>query len=267
MTDIYSLKQPLSSGTETLLERIAQSCTEPRIEFFVAGATAREVILTHLHGRRSGRHTRDIDIAIFIKDWQQFSALKQVILAQGAEEIKGNAHRLVWEGNELDIIPFGEIAEENAIAWPPDRDFVMSVDGFQEAFKSAISIQLSSGTVIRFCSLPGLLLLKLFAWRDRGAEVSRDAVDIFNILKEYSAVEEDRLYDNDKWGEQVDWNPDRLGARLAGSDTALISSPELRQAVLALDKERLKDTITRHTSGSTSEDIDMMIDDFWAAFS
>lgn len=263
MTNIYSLKQPLSSETEVLLGRIARTCAEPKIDFFVAGATAREVILTHLHGRKSGRHTRDIDIAIFIKDWQQFSALKQSILDQGAEEVRGNAHRLIWENNELDIIPFGEIAEGNAIAWPPDRDFVMSVEGFQDAFEHAISIALSTGEIIRFCSLPGLLLLKLFAWRDRGAEFSKDAIDIFNILKEYSVIEEERLYDNSEWGEDVDWNPDRLGARLAGGDTALISSPETRQALLVLDKERLKDAITRHTIGSSAEDIEMMIDDFW----
>ncbi len=143
----------------------------------------------------------------------------------------------------------------------------MSVDGFQEAFEHAISIQLSGGEIIRFCSLPGLLLLKLFAWRDRGDAVSRDAVDIFNILKEYSVIEEARLYDNMPWGEEVDWNPDRLGARLAGNDTALISSPEIRQALSALDKERLKDAIIRHTSGSIAEDIDIMIDDFWDALS
>ncbi len=67
MTDIYSLKQPLFSETEALLKRIAQTCAEPKIDFFVAGATTREVILTHQHGRKSGRHTRDIDIAIFIR--------------------------------------------------------------------------------------------------------------------------------------------------------------------------------------------------------
>ncbi|WP_395489857.1 hypothetical protein ACG1VR_23090 [Cedecea davisae] len=263
MTDIYSLKQPLSSETESLLVRIANTCAEAEIDFFVAGATAREVVLTHLYERKRGRHTRDIDIAIFIKDWHPFSALKQAILNQGAEEVAGNAHRLIWEKTELDIIPFGGVAEGNAIAWPPDRHFIMSVDGFLEAFNHSISIRLSTGEVIRFCSLPGLLLLKLFAWRDRGGEVSKDAIDIFNILKEYAVIEEARLYDNAEWGELVGWNPDRLGARLAGSDTAQISSPEIQQALLSMDRERLKDAITRHTTGSNTEDIETMIDDFW----
>ncbi|NNC27578.1 hypothetical protein HKX42_11910, partial [Salinisphaera sp. USBA-960] len=122
----------------------------------------------HVHGRRIGRKTRDIDIAIFVDDWQQFDALKKELVTQGAKAITGNAHRLLWQDNELDIIPFGNIAVENTIAWPPDRAIVMAVDGFQEAFQQAVAVRLSNGCELLFCSLPGLALLKLFAWRDRG---------------------------------------------------------------------------------------------------
>lgn len=135
MTTTYTLKHQLSSETETLLLAINTVCTELHIEFFVAGATAREVMLTHVHGRRSGRQTRDIDIAVFINHWQQFDLLKNAMIERGAKPLKRNQHRLIWDGMKLDIIPFGPIADENKIAWPPDREITLHVDGFQEAWE------------------------------------------------------------------------------------------------------------------------------------
>lgn len=176
MTNILDLQIALSSETERLLAKINDICAKQSIAFFVAGATAREVLLHHVHGRPTGRKTRDIDIAIFVDDWQQFDALKKALIEQGAQAVTGNAHRLLWQDNELDIIPFGKIAVGNTVAWPPDRAIIMAVDGFQEAFQQAVAVRLTHGCVLLFCSLPGLALLKLFAWRDRGNQNGKDAV-------------------------------------------------------------------------------------------
>lgn len=263
MNDTFILKQPLSSDTESLLLKISHTCTESGIAFFIAGATAREVMLTHVHGRKSGRQTRDIDIAVFIDNWDQFSRIKQTMVAQGARALTNNAHRLIWDDMELDIIPFGDIAEKNQIAWPPDREFIMNVDGFPEAFEHANQVQIIPDNAIRFCSIPGLLLLKLLAWRDRGNRGTKDAVDIFNILTEYHRIEEERIYDNDEWGEHLDWNVERLGPLLAGSDTAAIASAETRQELLALDKLRLTDAIVGQNPTIDARNIEDIIDDFW----
>jgi predicted nucleotidyltransferase len=37
-------------------------------DYFVAGATARDLILVHVHGLRPGRATRDIDFGIAVRD-------------------------------------------------------------------------------------------------------------------------------------------------------------------------------------------------------
>lgn len=137
------------------------------IPFFIAGATAREILLHHIHSRSIGRRTRDIDIAVFVDSWPRFDALKNAFLAEGAEVVQGNAHRMVVKGIELDIIPFGGVAEGNQIAWPPEREIIMAVDGFAEVFSHTVVVRLDNSENIPFCSLPGLALLKLFAWRDR----------------------------------------------------------------------------------------------------
>lgn len=263
MSDIYTLSQPLSADIQTTLEKVNRICTVAGCEFFIAGATAREVLLTHVHGRKTGRHTRDIDIAVFIDTWEQFTALKASMLAGGAAEVKGNAHRLLWDDIELDIIPFGGIADGNEVAWPPDRDIIMSVDGFTEAWTHAVSVDIPQCGVVRFCSLPGLLLLKLFAWRDRGDRSNKDAVDIYKILCEYAVIEDARLYDNAEWGDRVDWEPERLGALLAGHDVVAMAMPESRESLQKLDPDALVDAIVRQPGAGHADDIENRINDFW----
>ncbi|MBS6209354.1 MAG: nucleotidyl transferase AbiEii/AbiGii toxin family protein [Proteus hauseri] len=201
MNSICTLRTPLAEEINQILIKITNICSVLRLPFFIAGATSREVLLTHVYGRRAGRYTRDIDIAIFLQNWDQFNLLKEELTKQGALEVHNNIHRFIFNGIELDIIPFGDIASENQIAWPPDREIIMSVDGFNEAFHCSTVVQISTDINIRFCSLSGLLLLKLFAWRDRGKgnSLSKDAIDIYKIISEYHYIEEPRLYDNSTW--------------------------------------------------------------------
>lgn len=263
MSNTYTLAQPLSNDIQLALHKITRACTQAQNMFFIAGATAREILLTHVHGRNTGRHTRDIDIAVFIDDWEQFTKLKKIMLQNGATEVPGNAHRLYWDGVELDIIPFGGIASENEVAWPPDRDVIMSVDGFTDAWENSVLISIPGCGDIRFCSLPGLLLLKLFAWRDRGDRNNKDATDIYKILTEYTVVEESRLYDNDEWGNSVDWEPERLGALLAGHDVATIATAQSLESLHELDHEKLVDAIVRQLGSGHAADAEHRISDFW----
>jgi predicted nucleotidyltransferase len=52
-------------------------------DYFVAGATARDLILVNVHGLRPGRATRDIDFGIAVESWDQFARLKERLIATG----------------------------------------------------------------------------------------------------------------------------------------------------------------------------------------
>ncbi|NLU16513.1 MAG: hypothetical protein GXW94_12270 [Serratia liquefaciens] len=267
MTNTLELKTALSLETERLLAKISDICEEQSIAFFIAGATAREMLSHHVHGRPIGRKTRDIDIAIFVDNWQQFDELKAAFIGQGATTLTGNAHRLLCQGSELDIIPFGNIAEENTLAWPPDRAIVMAVDGFQEAFQQAVQVHLSNGYVLYFCSLPGLALLKLFAWRDRGNQNGKDATDLFTIISEYSHIEDERIYDIPLDIENFDSDPDRLGAFLLGTDvTSLLPQAPVNETfaqLLQLQTPKLVDAVVRQYSRDTPARVEQLLEDFW----
>ncbi|MFG6653938.1 nucleotidyl transferase AbiEii/AbiGii toxin family protein [Scandinavium sp. M-37] len=263
MTNIFTLTNPISSVTEMLLSRINKICTAQEIPFFIAGATAREILLHHVHGRSIGRRTRDIDIAVFVDGWPMFNALKNTFIAEGAQEVKDNAHRLIAEGTELDIIPFGDIAEANHIAWPPDRKIIMAVDGFSDAFSHTVIVQLGNAEKLPFCSLPGLALLKLFAWRDRGHGNAKDATDLYKIIREYGAIEDERIYEQSVEGERLGWDSIRMGASLLGSDIAAIGEPSSLAELKRFDTERLTDVIFRQSGVDDVAEIELVMDDFW----
>lgn len=127
----------------------------------------------------------------------------------------------------VDLIPSGGVQEGSQISWPPDNDFVMNVAGFREALESAIPVQGGSDLLVPVASLPGLIILKLFAWADRKHE-KRDAPDILKILIDYAdAGNEDRLYaDELPVLEAAEFNVPIAGARLLGKDARHIASQE-----------------------------------------
>jgi predicted nucleotidyltransferase len=222
------------------------------IEYLVTGATARDILLVGVFGLETGRGTRDVDLAIAVDGWPQFAAAKTRLVEAGAFEADERViHRLFHlpgkgrRGYPIDLIPFGGIEDPAAtIAWPPDRTIVMNVTGYREAFEAAPLVEIDRGFVVRVVSLPGLAILKLFAWADRGAGDPRDAIDLAMLLRQYGAAgNADRLYGLEIGVmEAVGYDLDVAGARLLGRDAARISGTETRGRLLALldDGQRLE---------------------------
>ena len=72
------------------------------------------------------------------------------------------------------LIPFrGVASDDNTIEWPPSRDIVMNVAGFEEALSSSVSLTVADNLMIRVASLPALTLLKLIAWSDRAVKPTK----------------------------------------------------------------------------------------------
>jgi predicted nucleotidyltransferase len=110
----------------------------------VAGATARDVILVNIHGLLPGRATRGIDFGIAVENWDLFASLKERLVATGeftpdrrARQRLTYSDRAAGFSMPVDLIPFrGVTAADGTIEWPPGRDIVMNVAGFEEALAS-----------------------------------------------------------------------------------------------------------------------------------
>jgi predicted nucleotidyltransferase len=138
----------------------------------------------------------------------------------------------------VDLIPFGGVEKDGVIAWPPSRDEVLNVTGFKEALASAIRVQVDTDFIVPMVSLPGLTVLKLFAWADRKQETNKDADDLGRLLKNYgNAGNVDRLYGEDlSVLEDANFEFDVAGAHLLGRDVARIVTPESSERIATILK-------------------------------
>lgn len=271
MSNIYTLKHPLKPGFEPLLALIASTTEKTGVQFFIAGATARDIVLYHVFGRDPGRQTRDIDTGILVQDWEAFGMVKQALKDVGL--IENYIHRLKdpHSGMPIDIIPFGDIADSaGEIQWPPEHAVTMSVAGFQEAYDAALTVDIGQGHLIKVASLAGLALLKLIAWLDRGIETNKDAADFLTIMYQYQHVQEDRLWESFIPAEELEYDMERQGTFLLGYDLRIMLSVSTtnpntisRINTLVADMDRFIGALYKSQETVSYERIAQLQHDFW----
>lgn len=264
-----------------ILRRVDAVTHELGIEYFVGGALARDLILSHVFGKDTGRATRDVDLGICIDDWSRLDALRVRLIEGGYFAVQpGVAHRLIYRpagnafGIPLDLLPFGGVVHsDQTIAWPPGGDIVMNVAGFAEARTSALMVEITDNFAVPVTSLPSLAILKLIAWRDRHLETSKDATDFLLIARHYAdAGNFDRLYEAESALLQaVDFDPELAGAMLLGRDTAALSSAGTKEIVMSILttptlKQRLIDQLLRATLTSGDGDGSARVEPILNAF-
>ena len=192
-----------------LLRKLTDSFNKMGREFYVIGATARDIVMQQLLDTESRRRTRDLDIAIAIPDWDTFEEVKQKLIADGFEKSMDMQQRFFYGDYELDIVPYGIVAkEDDNIYWPPEEIVAMSVKGFDEVLSEAITVSIDDEFKVKIASLHGLFLLKLNAWLDRNAKTSKDAEDMSFILSNYFMANLDReihqeVYDWENFDEYI----------------------------------------------------------------
>ena len=77
------------------------------------------------------------------------------------------------------------MAEGDTIAWPPAKDTVMTVAGFEDAMAASLQVQVSPTLTVPVVSLAALAVLKIFAWEDRKT-TDKDAVDLYLVISTYA---------------------------------------------------------------------------------
>lgn len=270
MTDIL---RPLTPKPDRPVEPIALLVVQEihkaskalGLPVFLVGAMARIILLENVHGLQPGRATKDVDFAFALDNWDQFTTIKASLLANANfEESKHVAHRLHFrpEGFEhqykVDLIPFGGIeTSPNTIAWPPDMEVLMNVAGFGDALAAAVTVEVSPGMNIAVASLPGIAILKLFAWADRGQENPKDAIDLVLLLRSYNeAGNASRIYEEASALaalEATGYDLELAGAWLLGNDAAVMVSAQTSSAIEAMmygpKREKLIEDMARAMLG------------------
>ncbi|WP_175878974.1 nucleotidyl transferase AbiEii/AbiGii toxin family protein [Burkholderia sp. BCC0097] len=237
-------RRPLEPAAFALLRAVGSACTRLDAAFVVAGATARDILMWHVHGIRPVRATRDVDVAVCAVNWPFHERLVDALVATGqfARAPKHRQKLLFDSGSpgfrtELDLVPFGPLETPSGeIAWPPGGDFVLNVLGFQEAVDTALAVSIGAGITVPVASLPALALLKLLAWKDRRARQNSDAYDLLFLLTHFhDAGNRERIWDvAPDLIEQHGFQPELAAAALLARDAKQIASPHTHDAIRAL---------------------------------
>ena len=141
---------------------------------------------------------------------------------------KGNSFVLIWKGVlEVDLLPFGAIEDEDGRVLTNGIGLTnISLQGFSEVYEEGLPIlDLEGEHQFKFCTLPGIVLLKMIAWDDR-PEIRRDDInDISDILNNFF-----NMYDNEIWENHSDLFVDEtddlkhIAARVMGREMSKIAN-------------------------------------------
>lgn len=223
----FTVKFPVSKATAEALLHFDGKMKEAGLDFFLLGASARDLMMNNVWGLPSGTATRDIDFAFALSSWSDYSHIREAFQKSKSFHLDTKVfHRIHFLSSDntsipIDLIPFGNLeSPPGKIQWPNQQEIVMDVTGFREALNSAIEVEFSPNSKIKVASPLSMVFLKFLAWQDRRFQINHDAFDIYLFLRNYSEMgNEDRLY-SDEFQILKDsaYDPVIAGARLLGVD-------------------------------------------------
>jgi len=187
----------LHPAIAAMLKKMEDIFSQFGVEFYLAGAVARDIQLSAKEGFAAKRKTEDVDIAVMIADEEQFNAIKEALIATGEFEAhEKEAIKLIYQHSiEADLLPFGKIESElRETRLSKPALFVMDMPGFREVYKYVETVTIAEDFTLNVCSLEGFIILKLIANDDKPSR-TKDITDIEHILDVYFELNEDEMYE------------------------------------------------------------------------
>jgi len=213
------------------LAELGRTVQDLGVSIVLVGALAREIVFDLPSARHALRATRDVDAGVNVRDWDAYERLMAALVRNG-RFVRMAEHRLRYhDGTEVDLLPFGGVADgDGNITWLQSGR-VMSVSGFLAAEEHSRTEDLD-GVRVRVVNLPGLVALKLFAFGDR--RDAKDLQDLVLILGGASDELRNRTYEELESDVLVELPYEKLGPLLLGRDIAAMLPDREREALLEI---------------------------------
>lgn len=217
------------------------------IDFYLVGAVARDAWMS-IKEKKARRTTGDIDFAVLINNKAVYGDLKDYLTQyEGFAPSSQNAFVLIWKDKtQVDLLPFGNIKDEDGNVSVEGTGLTsVRMPGFDEIYEEGLpELILEDKHQFKFCTLSGIVLLKLIAWNDRPEIRSKDIHDISDILNHFFD-----MYDNEIWEYHYDLFEDEeddlkhIAARVMGREIGKIAkrNEKLFNRVNAILNENTED--------------------------
>jgi len=215
-------------GITEMLYALQRGLEKFGIDFYLVGAVARNVWMTGINNIAPRRTTGDIDFAVLINDNGVYEALKTyLIIREGFQPYKGNEYVLIWKENlEVDLLPFVAIDDGDTKFTSNGLGLTsISLQGFTEIYNDGLpTLDLEGKHQFKFCTLPGIVLLKLIAWDDRPESRRDDIKDISDILNHFFDMNDNEIFENHHdLFEKEEASLKQIAARVMGREMSKIA--------------------------------------------
>lgn len=241
---MYDISQKIDKFNLEIFIKIKEITDKLGIDYFIVGATVRDIILNYVYNIIIYRKTNDVDFGVRVRNWDEYKLLLTEVEKVGFKKSESIMHRYTYKSMIIDFIPFGEISinDENII-WPDKYQKEMNVIGFDEAFINSdeILIQNNPEIIVRMASVEFLVILKIISWNERSIDLRlSDAKDLYLIITSYlKAGNEARLFDHEDIVDlAIDY--ELSGAMLLGRDISkAVSKGTLERILEILSDDKL----------------------------
>ena len=181
-------------GNDPLLDTLValkKTLAELGLELYIVGAGARDICMKVLKSPPPMRGTTDIDIAIALDNWDMFDLVSQRLQSNYFKKDLWAKQKFFYKGPngendyEVDVVPFGKLANNEVIGWPPEGNPEMSVRCFTDVMSAAEKVRIDDIVEFLIAPLSGQFLIKLDTWIDRHAKTNKDAYDMFYLANNF----------------------------------------------------------------------------------
>lgn len=252
-------QQPEISEMLSALER---GLTKYKIDFYLVGAVARDVWMSGINKIEPRRTTGDIDFAVFINNIATYDELREhLINEEGFFPYKGNNFVLIWKGRtQVDLLPFGAIEDESGRVSTNGIGLTnISLQGFTEIYEEGLpELNLQGEHQFKFCTLSGIVLLKMIAFDDRPEHRRDDIKDISDILNHFFEMHDEEIWANhgDLFGEEeIDLK--ELAARVMGREIRKVAKRNQKL------EDRIMSILERNTNNSPNSNMAIIMVEYF----
>jgi len=174
-----------------LLDILESVFLEYDVDFYLIGATSKNLWIEGMSLKSPLKGTLDIDFAVFINDMDKYVNILKSLLEKGFKRTK-LVYRLRYNGELIDIMPFGGAQVGNTIELPVIPAWSIPVSSYIETLTHSIEIS----DTFKIVPLHGLCIMKIMAYYDRPHARQKDIDDLYFICENYFRIFSDSILDN-----------------------------------------------------------------------
>ncbi len=174
-----------------VFEALEASFQRLGIDFYIIGAFARDMWLMDNEHLPDRRITLDLDLAIYIAEWERFYVLKKFLESDFGFIPDKEPYRMFSpNGLILDLIPFGGVEKDHQVYLEGNPPVQLSVFGTTEVTGQAVSVD----SAFHVITIPGLCIMKLVSWSQRPEWRRKDLSDFWYLLENYSDIDPEIIF-------------------------------------------------------------------------